>query len=63
MKNPVMRTRVVEALAEVLPLPADCPHCDPAGGCPDPGGCVRGLAEQVLDLIEREAGLALERSR
>jgi hypothetical protein len=49
------RRRVIDALDAVLPLPsADCTECDPNGGCPNPTDCRAELAENILDLIERE---------
>jgi hypothetical protein len=31
----------------------DCALCDPSGGCPNPTQCLRNLAENILDVIDR----------
>jgi hypothetical protein len=53
--TPAQRQRVIDALDAILPLPgADCVECDPNGGCPNPTECRRILAEEILDVIDRE---------
>lgn len=52
--SPTLRLRIIDALDGILPLPSDCASCDPNGGCDNPTLCRRDLAEQVLDVIERE---------
>lgn len=53
--SPATRARIVDALDSILPLPQDCPLCDPNGGCANATECRRILAEQVLDVVERES--------
>jgi hypothetical protein len=54
--SPTLRYRVIAVLEEILPLPVtDCMDCDPNGGCPNPTRCRSDLAEDVLNVIERES--------
>ena len=56
--NQIQRQHVAEVLADMLPMPdRDCSYCDPGGGCPDPVGCLLELAENILDVVEREISL------
>jgi hypothetical protein len=54
--SPSQRCRLIDAMENILPLPADCDECDPHGGCPAPNACRRDLAADVLAVIEREGG-------
>ena len=49
--------RLIEALIRILPLPQDCPDCDPGGGCPDPRSCREILADDVILVCEKEGVL------
>lgn len=52
------RTRALEAMIEVIPVPiGDCEECDPSGGCAQPHECKRDLAIKLIEAIERETGL------
>jgi hypothetical protein len=51
--SPNERWRLLEALSAALPLPQDC-ECNSHIGCDCPGECKRALAEEVLEVIERE---------
>lgn len=53
--NNLQRQHVAEILADMLPMPdRDCAECDPGGGCPNPTRCLLDLAENILDVVERE---------
>lgn len=49
------RSRVLDAMAEVAPLPQDCDDCDPNGGCANPHACRLEVCERLLAVIERES--------
>lgn len=56
--NNRQRVHVAQVLADMLPMPdRDCSACDPGGGCPNPTMCLLELAENILDVVERETSL------
>lgn len=48
--SPNTRYRLIEEIMGLLPL--TCPGCQP--GCPDASQCRRDIAEDIVDVVERE---------
>lgn len=55
-----IRSRVLDAMAEVVPLPEfGCNDCDTNGGCANQHACRMEVCEMMLAVIERESGMVV----
>jgi hypothetical protein len=52
--SPTQRYRLIEAIANLVPIPIiGCPACD-HNGCASPNKCSREWAEDAVEVVERE---------